>query len=305
MSPPPTEVVARERARSGAAPLARLADYVALTRPRILSLVALTVPPAFVLGGGEWPAPAVLVAVILGVTLLGAGSSAINAWWERDRDARMLRTADRPLPQRRLEPSQALGFGIATSAAGAALLAVGGGALAALVGLATLAHYLVVYTVWLKPRSSWSTVVGAIAGAAPPLVADAVDGSFGFAGLWIFAVVFLWQPPHVWAIALYRDSEYAAAGFPMLPRVIGERRARRWMLGFALVLWAVMLVPWIVGLLGIVYGVTASLAGFAFVARIVESMRLGTEAADRAVFRTSLVVLASVLGVALVECALR
>jgi protoheme IX farnesyltransferase len=91
----------------------------------------------------------------------------------------------------------------------------------------------------------------------------------------------------------------------MLPRVIGERRARRWMLGFALVLWAVMLVPWIVGLLGIVYGVTASLAGFAFVARIVESMRLGTEAADRAVFRTSLVVLASVLGVALVECALR
>lgn len=285
--------------------LGRAADFVALTRPRILLLVLFTVPPAFVLGGGRWPAPGVIAGVMLGVTLLGAGSSALNAWWERDRDARMARTANRPLPQQRLSPREALAFGLLTSAAGAALLGLAGGTLAALIGLATLAHYLFVYTAWIKPRSAASTVVGALAGAAPPLIADAADGAIGPWGLVLFAIVLLWQPPHVWAIASYRADEYAAAGFPMLPRVAGPAVARRWMLAFALALWPVMLLPWLAGELGAAYAVTAFLAGLFFVARIVEAIRIGTPAADRRVFRASLVALPAVLAVMLAECLLR
>lgn len=298
-----TEVVSGTAARS--AGLARAADFVALTRPRILLLVLFTVPPAFVLGGGHWPSPLVLLGVLLGVMLLGAGSSALNAWWERDRDARMVRTAIRPLPQQRLAPREALVFGLATSVAGAALLAAAAGALAAVLGLVTLAHYLVVYTAWLKPRSAASTVVGALAGAAPPLIADAADGSIGAFGLLLFAIVFLWQPPHVWAIASYRSDEYAAAGFPMLPRVAGPTTARRWMLAFALALWGVMLVPWLSGELGAIYAATAFFAGLFFVARIAQAMRIATPEADRTVFRASLITLPAVLAVMLAECLIR
>lgn len=285
--------------------LARAADFVALTRPRILVLVLFTVPPIFVLGGGALPSPGTMLGVLLGVTLLGAGSSALNAWWERERDARMARTATRPLPQQRLSPRQALVFGLATCGLGTLALAAGGGAFAAALGLATLAHYLLVYTVWLKPRSASSTVVGAFAGAAPPLIADAVDGSIGPWGLLVFAMILLWQPPHVWAIALFRADEYAAAGFPMLPRVIGPQRARRWMLAFAVALWGVMLAPWLAGELGAAYAVTAFAAGLFFVARIVKAIRINAPAADRAVFRASLVTLSSVLVVMLVESLLR
>jgi protoheme IX farnesyltransferase len=305
MSASATDLVSHAATRTRDTLLARAADYVALTRPRVLVLVLFTVPPAFVLGGGRWPAPAVLLGVLLGVTLLGAGSSALNAWWERDRDACMARTASRPLPQQRLAPRQALMFGVATSALGAVILAAAGGAFAATLGLLTLAHYLLVYTVWLKPRSAYSTVVGALAGAAPPLIADAVDGAIGSSGLLLFAIVFLWQPPHVWAIAFYRGDEYAAAGFPMLPRVAGARTARRWMLAFALALWGVMLLPWLAGELGAVYAGTAFVAGLFFALRIVRAMRLGTPAADRAVFRASLLALSTVLAVMLAECVLR
>lgn len=298
-----TDLVSGAAARSGW--IARAADFVALTRPRILLLVLFTVPPAFVLGGGRLPSPAVLIGVLLGVALLGAGSSALNAWWERDRDARMARTVTRPLPQHRLTPREALAFGLLTSMAGAALLAAAGGRLAALLGLATLAHYLLVYTLWLKPRSAASTVVGAFAGAAPPLIADAVDGAIGPFGLVLFAIVLLWQPPHVWAIASYRADEYAAAGFPMLPRVAGPAVARRWMLAFALALWAVMLVPWLAGELGTAYAVTAFAAGLLFVVRIVQAMHVATPAADRRVFRASLIVLPAILAVMLGECLLR
>lgn len=305
MSATASALVPHAAAGSRAGRFVRARDFVALTRPRILLLVLFTVPPAFVLGGGVWPAPRVLVAVMLGVTLLGAGSSALNAWWERDRDARMARTASRPLPQQRLSPRQALGFGVATSATGTLLLVAGGGALASSLGLLTLLHYLLVYTVWLKPRTAWSTVVGAVAGAAPPLIADAADGAIGPWGLLLFAIVFLWQPPHVWSIALYRGDEYAAAGFPMLPRVVGTRAAYRWMLGFAVALWGVLLLPGLAGELGAAYLATAFLAGLFFVLRIVHAMRRDTADAQRAAFRASLLSLSAVLAVMLAECLLR
>jgi protoheme IX farnesyltransferase len=276
---------------------------VALTRPRILGLILLTVPPAAILGGGR-PGAGRLAGLLGGVACLACGSSALNAWWERERDAKMRRTAERPLPTGRLLPRQALGFGLLLCAAGLVLLWRAGGPLAGGLGAATLLHYLGIYTVWLKPRSMHATLVGALAGAAPPLIADAADGRVGPWGLFLFTIVFLWQAPHVWAITLYRADEYAAAGFPTLASARGARSARRWSLAFALALLAVTLLPWLVGALGPLYALAAFAAGGGFVARIARAMRLESPAADRAVFRASLLQLAAVLAALLLEGAL-
>lgn len=277
------------------APLARAADFVALTRPRIVLAVALTAPAGLLLGGAPHPGPGLLLGVLAGTVLLGGGSGALNAWWERERDARMRRTCERPLPTGRLEPHEALVFGLVSSALGLAALGAAGGWLAAALGLATLVHYLGLYTIWLKPRSHWSTVAGGVAGAAAPLIADAAaDGAIGLWGIVLFAIVFTWQPPHVWAIALYRRDEYAAAGFPMLPAVKGVRAARRHMLGWALVLVAVTLLPAVGGVAGPTYTIAALAAGSFFMARIVAAMRADDPVADRRVFRASLVQLAVV-----------
>jgi protoheme IX farnesyltransferase len=283
-------LTASELAR-GARFAASLRDYAALTRPAILALVALTAPAAMVLDGGGWPDPATLVAALLGIAAVGAGSSALNAWWERERDAHMLRTRGRPLPNGRLAPARALAFGVALAAAGLALLGAVGGWLPVALGAATVAHYLLVYTIWLKPRSAHNTVVGAIAGAAAPLIGDALDGRIGVWGVALWAIVFAWQPPHVWSIALYRREEYAAAGFRMLPEVVGSRGTRVRQLAWALALLPLSLVPALGGALGPVYVAAALAAGLGFCASIGRALRADDAAHDRRVFRFSLVYL--------------
>jgi len=284
----------------------QLRDYIALTRPRVLTLVLFTAPPAMVLGSGEWPGPAVLLGVLVGAALIGGGCGALNAWWERDRDAAMARTCNRPLPTGRLAPHQALVFGLAVSASGLAVLFAAGGTLPAAIGAATIAHYLFVYTLWLKPRSPRNIVIGGAAGAATPLIADAaVDGRLGPWGVVLFAIVFLWTPPHFWAIALFRKQEYAAAGFPMLPNVVGNTATRRRQLAYALLLIPVTLVPWLAGVLGVFYAVVAVAAGAAFCASIALAMHRRCDAADRRVFRVSILYLVAIFAAMLVELALR
>jgi protoheme IX farnesyltransferase len=277
-------------------------DYVALTRPRVLVLVLLTAPPAMVLGRDTWPDPLTLLAVLVGTALVGAGCGALNAWYERDRDARMARTRDRPLPAGRLAPGRALRFGLGISALGLLALVTAGGWLPALVGALALVHYLVVYTAWLKPRTSQAVVVGGASGAIAPVIADAaVGGSLGAWGLVLFGIIFLWQPPHFWAIALSRKEEYAAAGFPMLPNVAGDRATRRQMLAWALALAPVTLLPWLAGALGPVYAAVAASGSALFVATILRSMRLRSRDADRRVFHVSILYLAALFAVMLVE----
>jgi len=277
-------------------------DYLDLTRPGVLMGVLLTALPAFVLGQAALPGLGTALGTLLGIALVGAGSSALNAWWERDADARMARTRARPLPAGRLPALRALIFGVATSVAGLATLSVAGGWLAAAIGAATLAHYLVVYTIWLKPRSAWNTIVGAVAGSTAPLIADAaVDGRVGPWGFALAAIVLLWQPPHVFAIALYRRDEYAAASFRMLPAVVGERVTRRLMLAFALALVPVTMLPFAFGVLGPAYAVVAAAGGVAFSASIVAAMRARTRAADRRIFVVSLLYLSSLFGAMMLE----
>jgi protoheme IX farnesyltransferase len=286
--------------------LTRVRSYYALTRPGVLSLVLLTGPPALALGSEGWPDAGTLLAVLVGTALIGAGCSALNAWYERDLDARMDRTRDRPLPAGHLTPNQALRFGVLISALGLFMLYRIGGWLPATLGAATLLHYIAVYTVWLKRRSTHHTVVGAAAGASAPLIADAaIDGRLGPWGLVLFAIVFLWQPPHVWAIALFREREYAAACVPMLPATIGAARTRWRMLAFALFLVPVTLLPWLGGVLGPAYAVTAMAAGTFFIVRILQAIRDDSASRDRRVFTASLLYLTVLFAVMLGELVLR
>jgi protoheme IX farnesyltransferase len=180
-----------------------------------------------------------------------------------------------------------------------------GGPLAAGLGLATILFYVFVYTVWLKPRSAWNAVVGGAAGAAAPLIADAaVNGHVGPAGWVLFAIVFFWQPPHVWAIALFRKDDYARAGIPMLPHVIGDQPTRWRMLWYSLALVPVTLAPLPLGLLGPLYGVVAAALGAWFVWHSVRVLRERTDAAARRMFGVSLVYLFALFVAMLVDLAI-
>jgi protoheme IX farnesyltransferase len=229
-------------------------DYLALLKPRVMSLVVFT---GFV---GLYLAPGHLHPVLAVVAMLciavGAGAAgAINMWYDRDIDALMQRTRQRPLPAGRMVAGDALGFGCVL--AGAAVLVMGVGvnwAAAALLAL-TIVFYVFVYTIWLKRRTPQNIVIGGAAGAFPPLVGwAAVTGDVGLPALALFALIFFWTPPHFWALALYRAGDYAKAGVPMLPVVAGARETKRQMLAYAVLLWPVALAPTLMGAAGWLYG---------------------------------------------------
>jgi protoheme IX farnesyltransferase len=208
----------------------------------------------------------------------------------------MERTRGRPVPAGRIAPVVALRFGIVLGVVSTALLWSAAGGAAAALGLAGILYYVFVYTLWIKPRSSWNAVIGGAAGAVAPLIADAaVNGSVGLPGMTLFALVFFWQPPHVWAIALYRKRDYANAGIPMLPSVIGDQSTRWWMLWCTVGLVPVSLAPVAFGLFGSVYLVVALVANAWFVTSTLQLIRQQTDEAARRTFRVSLAYLFSLL----------
>jgi protoheme IX farnesyltransferase len=268
-----------------------LARYIALTKPRILPLVIFTALP--VLGMAGWPPLARSVAILAGISLAAAAANALNMYVERDRDALMERTRLRPLPTAELAPRSALVFGLSLALLATLALWVVSGAAAAALGVASILFYVFVYTIWLKPRTPYNAVIGGAAGAAAPLIADAaVNGTVGWPGLLLFSIVFFWQPPHVWAIALYRKSDYAAAGIPMMPAVIGDERTRRRMLVYTLGLVPVTILPALLGLLGPIYLGAALALGAWFTWVGVRLIRERSDAAAQRVFRVSLAYLA-------------
>jgi protoheme IX farnesyltransferase len=277
-----------------------------LTKPRLLPMVLLTGLPVFGLAASGWPGAGFALLTLLGIALAAASANTLNAYIERDIDARMERTRLRPLPAGLITPRAALLFGLALGVGSTALLYAISGAPAALLGVASILFYVFVYTVWLKPRSAWNAVIGGAAGAAAPLIADAaVNGSVGAVGLSLFAIVFFWQPPHVWAIALYRKRDYEAAGIPMLPSVIGDQPTRRRMLWYTLGLVPVTLAPVALGLLGPVYFAVALGMNAWFVASVLRLLREQDDAAARRVFHVSLAYLFSLFLAMNVELSLR
>src|SRR5262245_29972071 len=288
------------------APAQRWRRYLALTKPRILPMVIVTALPVLLLAAEGPPPPAVALGVLFGIVLVAAAANTLNMYVERDRDALMVRTRERPLPAAELTPRAALVFGLVLSALGTALLYAVGGGVAAALGVASILFYVFVYTIWLKPRSVYNAVIGGAAGAAAPLIADAaVNGSVGLPGLLLFAIVFFWQPPHVWAIALYRRDDYAAAGIPMLPAVIGAERTRRRMVVSSVGLLIVTLLPGVLGLLGPLYLAAAGVLGAWFVWSGIRLVRERSDAAARGVFRTSLLYLALLYAAMLADLLLR
>ena len=274
--------------------LRSLRTYADLTKPRLLPLVLFTGLPVFGMAAGGWPPLGFAALTLLGIALAAASANTLNAWIERDIDARMERTRERPLPSGRIAPPAALRFGLALGAASTALLGLVAGRAAAGLGVASILFYVFVYTIWLKPRSAWNAVIGGAAGAAAPLIADAaVNGRVGAPGLLLFSIVFFWQPPHVWAIALYRKRDYEAAGIPMLPSVIGDEATRWRMLWYTLGLIPVTLAPVALGLLGNVYLAVALGMNAWFAASALRLLRRRTPEAARQMFRVSLAYLFS------------
>ena len=288
------------------AALASVRSYLALTKPGVLLLVIFTGLPALALAAGAWPPAGFAAATLLGIALAAAAANTFNCYLERDRDALMVRTRGRPLPSARLAPGRALAFAWVLAVLSTGLLwSVAGPAPAAL-GVASILFYVFVYTVWLKPRSAWNAVVGGAAGASAPLIADAaVNGHVGPAGWLLFAIIFLWQPPHVWAIALFRKSDYEAAGIPMLPSVIGDEPTRWRMLWYTLALVPVTLAPVSLGMLGGLYLAAALGLDAWFVWHALRVLRERTDAAARRLFQVSLVYLFALFLAMLADLALR
>ena len=268
-----------------------LADFVALLKPRVMSLVVFT---GLV---GVYLAPGGLHPVLAGVALLciavAAGAAgAINMWYERDIDALMRRTMDRPLPAGRMAPGEALGFGVVLAVGSVAVMGLALNWMAAALLALTIGFYVFVYTIWLKRRTAQNIVIGGAAGAFPPVIGwVAASGDLGLGPLALFAIIFVWTPPHFWALALCRQGDYARAGIPMLPVVAGPRETRRQILIYAATLLPVSLAPVAVGLSGALYGAAALVLGVAFLAAAWRVWAEAGEASARRLFGFSILYL--------------
>jgi len=240
-------------------------DFLALTKPRVMSLVVFS-GLAGMLAAPELP-PLVLSFTAILCIALGAGAcGALNQWYEADLDAKMRRTAKRPLPDGRMDPQSALHFGVGLGAFSVLLMGLATNWLAAALLAASILFYVLIYTVWLKPRTPQNIVIGGAAGAFPPLIGwVAATGHFAALPLLLFAIVFLWTPPHFWALSLFVRSDYATAGIPMLPVVAGFESTRRQIFLYSLPMAAAAVAPWPLGLTGPVYAGCAAILSFVFV----------------------------------------
>lgn len=234
-------------------------DFWSLTKPRVMSLVIFTglcgmlaapVPVDPVLG----------FVAILCIAVGAGGSAALNQWWEADLDAKMKRTATRPLPAGRMERGSARDFGILLSAGSVLTMALAVGWLAAAILAFSIFYYAVIYTIWLKPRTPQNIVIGGGAGAFPPMIGwIAATGDITLMPVLLFAIIFFWTPPHFWALALFVETDYAAAGIPMMPVVAGHKSTRRQILIYAVLMLPVAMAPFWLGVAGWLYGAAALL----------------------------------------------
>jgi protoheme IX farnesyltransferase len=254
--------------------------YLELTKPRIVFLVMLTGIPAALLAGPGLQAPARFWAALIGTALAAASAASFNMYVDRDIDRLMRRTARRPLPSGLLPPAHALGLGFALAAIAWLVLVTFTSPLAALLAMASIVYYALVYTVWLKRRTPQNIVIGGGAGASAPLIAwAAMTGQVAPAAVFMAAIVFLWTPPHFWSLALVRREDYAHAGVPMLPVTHGEPETRRRILLYSLVLVPVTLALGPLGVAGSLYWAPAAVLGAVFIGRALRLKR-GARGAD-------------------------
>src|SRR5213592_3702263 len=239
------------------------ADYFDMMKLRVQTLLLFTTITTMYVAGT--PSIGLVALTCLGGALSAGGAGAINHWFDRDLDAMMVRTANRPVPAGRVAPRNALIFGILLGVSSFVLLSQTVNLLAAALSLSGLLGYVFVYTIWLKRRTPQNIVIGGAAGAVPPLVAwAAVTGHLAGAAFYLFAIVFYWTPPHFWALSLLMKDEYAKAGVPMMPVVRGEDETRRQIVLYTALLIVLTLLPVAFGFFGAVYGSVAALLGAGF-----------------------------------------
>jgi protoheme IX farnesyltransferase len=241
-------------------------DYLALTKPRVMTLVVFTAACGLVAAPGDLH-PVLAFAAILCIALGAGAAGALNQYYEADIDALMKRTAKRPLPAGRMDRESALHFGVGLSVFSVLMMGLATNWAAAAGLAASILFYVVIYTLWLKRRTPQNIVIGGAAGAFPPVIGWlAVTGEFAVLPLLLFAIIFLWTPPHFWSLSLFVRMDYAKAGVPMLPVTAGNRVTRLQIFGYSLVMAAAAVAPWPLGQTGAIYGVAAAALSALFVA---------------------------------------
>jgi protoheme IX farnesyltransferase len=254
-----------------------LSDWIALLKPRVMTLVVFTGLIGLLIAPGHLHTVLAFTAVLCIAVAAGA-CGAINMWYDRDIDAIMHRTRNRPIPAGRIEPDAALGYGITLAAGSVIVMGLAVNVVAALVLALSIVFYVFVYTMWLKRRTPQNIVIGGAAGAFPAVIGWAsVTGSVDLVPLVLFAIVFFWTPPHFWSLALFANADYRRAGVPMLPVVAGAMETRRQIVIYTVLLVPLSLAPWLMGFSGLVYGLSAIVLGLGF---LVSVWRVATDRQD-------------------------
>ena len=278
---------------------AAVSDFFVLPKPRVMALVVFTGFAGVMVSPGEIH-PVIAAIAVLCIAVATGASGAINMWYEQDLDARMERTKNRPLPAGRMEPETALAFGVLLAGGSVMVMALGVNYVAAALLALAIGFYVFVYTIWLKRRTPQNIVIGGAAGAFPPMIGwAAVTGDVSLGGIALFALIFMWTPPHFWALALYKSDDYEKAGVPMLPVVAGILETKKQILLYTLFLLPVSLVPWWIGTASEVWGALSAAMGVCFVALAIKVWFDVTDRAARQLFSFSLLYL-SVLFAALI-----
>ena len=264
-------------------------DYIALLKPRVMSLVVFTGFAGLAVAPGDIH-PILAAVAVLCIALASGAAGAINMWYDRDIDALMERTRDRPLPTGKIEPAEALSFGVILASGAIMLMFLATNEMAATLLATAVLFYVFVYTIWLKRRTPQNIVIGGAAGAFPPAIGwAAVTGDVGIEAVVMFLVIFFWTPPHFWALALYRKGDYAAAGVPMLPVVRGGSATKRQMLLYTLLLAPLSLAPCFLEMAGwLLYGIAAMVLNAMFIALALSAMRDTTEVSAKRMFGFSI-----------------
>jgi protoheme IX farnesyltransferase len=260
-------------------------DFFALLKPRVMFLVVVTALGGMVAAPGSVN-PVIGFAALLAIAVGAGASGCLNMWWDADIDAVMVRTAGRPIPAGRVLASEALAFGLTLSVGSVLVLGLVANLLSAAMLAFTIFFYVVIYSMWLKRATPQNIVIGGAAGAFPPMIGEAVvTGDFGLTSLVLFAIIFLWTPPHFWALALVKSSDYARAGIPMLPNVAGPAATRRQIVAYTLVLVPVAVLPALMGFGGLIYLVVSAVSGLAMIALSFRVLRVTEgEAAHKAAY---------------------
>lgn len=276
------------------------ADWLALLKPRVMTLVVFTGWMGMLVAPGHLN-PVLAFTAVLCIAVAAGASGAINMWYDRDIDAIMRRTANRPIPGGRIAPGEALGFGVALAIGSVLVMGLATNVFAALALAGSIGFYVFIYTMWLKRRTPQNIVIGGAAGAFPPLIGwAAVTGGLDVMPVLLFAIVFIWTPPHFWSLALFAHGDYARAGVPMLPVVKGARETRRQIVLYTLLLVPLTVLPWALHLTGAIYGLTALVLGAGFLVHVIRVARdrqdttgvsLTNDAPARAAFKFSILYL--------------